>query len=107
MFSPDFGRKRVTRATGSNHRAVFFLAQGIAALNQVIRKYPVNGRVLIETILNQLFKIRCGLGCIRIKKSDRETALLPVFTFSPLNIENRDRIRQTGNRRSEQDRRQD
>ena len=96
MFPPNFGRKGVTRAAGADRRSVLFSAEGIASLDQVVRKYPVNRCFLIKAILHQLFEISGGLRRVGIIKTDRETALLPIFAFSPLNIENGDRIGQTG-----------
>ncbi len=98
MFSPYFCLQRVTGTACSYSGAILALAERIAALDQVIRKHPVDCCFLVEAILNQLFEIRAGSRRVGVKKTDRESALLPVFAFPPLNVEYGHRICQTGNR---------
>src|SRR5580704_533756 len=107
MSSPNFGRQRVPWTARPNHASILSSAERIAPLDQVIWKHPVNGRFLIKAVLNQLFEIRRRLRSIGVIKCDRKTAFLPFFAFSPLNVENGDRICQRSNHGGEQDRRQD
>src|SRR5438132_10800281 len=103
MLLPDLGSQRVSRTTGPDNRAIFLFAQRISPLHNIVLKTSVKRGLHVKTVLHQLLEIGSGLGSGGVKKSDRKAARLAFFTLSPLNIENRNRIRKRA--RNEQNQR--
>src|SRR6266436_2187398 len=103
MFSPDLGSQRVSRTACPDNRAIFLFAKRISPLHKIVWKNSVKRGLHVKTVLHQLLEIGSGLRSGGVKKSDREAPRLAFFPLSPLNIENRNRIRKTA--RNEQNQR--
>jgi hypothetical protein len=89
MLQLDLCWQRVTRATGTDYVAIFLLTKRVSALDQVVRNNSVNRGFDIEFFPHQFFEIVHCIGRSLFIKIEGETADLPLFPFSPLQVEDR------------------